>query len=262
MSEPFDLMGYIEEESVGGDGGQGWYCKFYVSAGWMHFKSGVTPLERFFSAAEYGKEDAKKMAAAAAGDANVQFVIRLGLIAESVVGRDKPTWKGGVWAHDFPPYQDGYKFVFRPSLKRALDSGLVTDEEHWGKIGFKPDPYHYPDMYDDEGNFIPQSDNEREEIEEWKAYIVRLFDSEEEARAAAGDAETVVDSRFPSEPEEWAKALKQGYGPWNKFCDSQVDLFKSTPNFPLAKLADDSIGLTEEVLSQLRAIALEDEIPF
>jgi hypothetical protein len=252
MSEPFDLMGWLDEPDDSEPQG-GYICQFTVEPGHaVLFASGLGLRERFFSA--LGSEDSKGAARAlkeSYPDGRVQRVVELSMYADSVLNKEKPSWEMGYWPQHVVTWQDAFTEVFREPLERALDNGLVLGKKHWGRIRRVQDPYQQesqPDLDDDDKRWVP--------------YIAELYGSKEEAMAAAGDAETVVDSRYPSEPEEWAVALEQGYGPWDKFCDSQVDLFKSTPNFPLAKLADDSIGLTEEVLSQLRAIALEDQIPF
>jgi hypothetical protein len=252
MSEPFDLMGFLDEpEDLDGD--QGWICQIEVEPGYsVNYSVGLGIQERFFSAVEYGADDAKEMARAlkeTRSDGKVEKVVRLTMYADSVVNRDEvPSWKNGRWPQDVTTWKEEYTELFREPLERAFQSGLTPGQKHWAQVARLPEPYEArtkPDLEDDEKT--------------WIRYIARLFDSEEEAREAAGDSEVVLDSRLPEQPDAWNEAV---FGSWNDIVQKQVDFLKEKTEIDLSGLVSDDIGLTMEVLEQIRAIAREDEVPF
>lgn len=250
--EPFDLTGWLDEKDDSEPQG-GYICQFTVEPGHaVMFASGLGLRERFFSALEGDSKGLARELKKEYSDGRVQRVIEISMYADSVLNKETPSWEMGYWPHHIVTWHDAFTEVFRDPLEQALKNGLVLGKKHWGRVVRVPDPHQQksdPDVEEDDIRWIP--------------YIAELYGSKEEALVAAGDnGSTPSDSRFPGEPPGWPKAVQQGYGSWNDFCNSQVDFLIKNPGFKLEKLVEEEYGLTLDILEQFKVIAEDAAVPF
>jgi hypothetical protein len=258
MSDSWNLMEYVEEES-GGTGG--WLTEVMVEGSWFVFRTGVLPDDRHW--VFNGKEEsaaARQKALAYVDEHDVKnrkgerttpvVAIKFTMFANSVINRDIPNWINGSLSNYLVGFDRGYREVFSPSVKELLDPDegkFSYGERFWAQVSYAEhpeNPTYVNAAGEEKANLVP--------------FVVRTFSNRDEAiEALGGDAPVTA----PSEPAEWA-SFDSTPGSWQRFYASMVDEFKNKPDLNPADRVEDSAGITISVVMQAKKEAEVDQIPF
>jgi hypothetical protein len=264
--EPFDLMGYVEEEAQSGGGGL--ITEVQIDGAWVVFHKGKTTDETswVFNSKEEGAEK-KALALEYIDEHDVKnkkgqtarpYVgFKITQYAESVLNRDEiPSWTDGKISRIYVGFGKAYQEIIKPSLTEYVgpDKQFQYGERFWAQVGFASDPEN-PTYLGNDGeekpNLVP--------------YIAYAFADRKEALEAAQSDDLFAFISIPDEPEGYDSDLLD---PWDTFARDTVKIFFEDPEYPIEKMVMPKYGLTKKVVKKLRnearAMKAEDEseIPF
>jgi len=247
--DTFDIMQFADDTQSEGGGARPMTCKVRIDGGYVSYAPGLSPQERFFSAAEYGKDDAHEMAKAVSAPhgASTSPVVRMTVYKNAVLDRDTSNWKYDTWPHDYITWQSAYTEVFLPSLKKAIEDGFVQAWDNWVRLEFVPDPYK-PKRNDGTTNN--------------RAFIAEVYRDRNAAAEAVGVAVSDETGReIPSEPAQWV-SVDDGEGSWTRFFNSLIDTFKANPQASMTDMVLSEGGVTLEIVMAAKSIADDESMPF
>lgn len=259
MSEPFDLMGYIEEESQSGGGG-GIITEVKIDGVWIVFHKGHMDKSYWVFNGKDAAVKTKETAVEYVSDNDVRdksgkparpvVGVRLTQYADSVLNREEPVnWTGGVIAKNFASFFGAYQKVIKPALEGVVgpDAQFSYGEKFWAQVGYRPDP--------DRPTWLDEST--MEEKPNLVPYIVQAFSNRKEALEAAESDDSFAFVNIPDKPELYPN------NDWDNLSRDMVKLFKEEPDTPVETFVDDSVGVTTAVVSAWRSEALSmEDLPF
>lgn len=209
---PYDLMQFVDEEIEEASGGGTFICQFELGVGWDVWGGGdrtekyfkVTTPENKASQKELANALCEKLGPYASGAKRwPNFSTSVYLFADSVLNRpETPNWTHagpGIWAHDVAVSTPAYKQVLAPTLLTVFGDPPQINwySKYWGEVGFAPNPRNEKSGRDDK---VPQ--------------ILRIFESEEEARQAVVDGGGSVSQRLPDTPDNFDEST---LGQWSVY---------------------------------------------
>lgn len=257
MSEPVDLMQWVEEST--GDGSGGWITKVAVDVGWYVIHKGVPNAQSFWPVTVDGDKDAVFETAknyvvkhdvknSKGASARPLKAVQLVLHGDSVINRDKPNWQGGILDTYLLGFDEGYREVFSPSLNPFVQSGdIVYGKEFWGQVSYAKHPNP------ERATYVAADGTVRDNL---VPVITNVFANEKEARQVAAENGANVLTTIPDEPDGW----NTDFGTWSTFAENIVSSLREDPNKDTSTLA--AIGVNDDTIAQLKTLAKDEDIPF
>ena len=268
--EPFDLMGYIEEEEAEASSGGGLILEVQLDGVWIVFHTGHMDKSYWvFNGKDEGAE--KKLLALDYIDeygvldkkgktARPIMGVRLTQYGDTVLNRDEPlNWTDGEIAKNYARFWDSFKDFLRPSIIDIVgpDNQFQYGERFWARVGTATDPAR-PTYKNASG----------EEKDNLIAYIAEAFDGRKEALEATDSSDVLAFVNVPDKPELYS------YPDWDSYARSIVKTYSEEPENsekpdpPLSTFVSDEHGVTKKLVKKLRKEGLAqraqdgDELPF
>ena len=263
--EPFDLMGYVEEETESGGGG-GLITEVQIDGVWMVFHKGHRSeetswvfnskedgAERKTLALEYIEENSVLNSKGKVARPFVGF--RITQYADSVLNREEPlNWSDGKISKQFVGFSKAYQEVLKPSIAEYVgpDKQFGFGEKFWAQVSFTADPENptYTDRttLEEKPNLVP--------------YIAYAFADRAEALEAANSDDSFAFANVPDKPDLYP------HDDWDSFSRDMIKIFAEEPNIAWKTFVDKERGITKSVVRQWRDEGAaqraqdEDELPF
>ena len=266
--EPFDLMGYVEEELESSSGG-GLILEVQVDGVWMVFHKGHGPDETnwVFNSKEEGVE--KKLLALEYIDENdvtdkngkkdrpyVGF--RFTQYGDTVLNREEPlNWTDGKISKGLAGFGDAYQQILKPSIKDIVGPNKQFEfgERFYAQVGRQQDP----------GRPTWTDTATGEEKKNWVAFVAYAFADRAEALEAANSDDSFAFVNIPDNPN-------YPNDDWNSFSRDMIKIFHDDPSMKkkvaVKTFVSEELGITEDIVKQWYKLAKEmreesgEELPF
>lgn len=188
-----DYINELEQDAAKASGGGGIVGQCELNRGYKVFISGLGNRESFFTYTnEAGKAQAKSKAEATGG--RPQDAVELVVFKSSVKGKEV-TWKDDRF-FTFPLWTDAFKKIVLPSIKETKPP---LNQKFWAKVSFSPDP-----------TGRTKKNQQGEDTVELVAFIAKVYASEAEATADAGQGSNGAEPHDPMVPADYDKATWLG----------------------------------------------------
>jgi hypothetical protein len=267
-NEPFDLMGYVDEELESSSGG-GLVLEVKIDGVWMVFHKGHGPDETnwVFNSKEEGVGqkalaleyiDEHGVTDGGGKKARPYVGFRFTQYGDSVLNREEPlNWTDGKISKGYVGFGKAYQEIIKPSIVDivGLDKQFQFGEKFYAQVGRQQDPdrptYMHPTTH--------------EEMKNWVPYIAYAFEDRREALEAAESDDTFAFINIPDKPDLYS------HDDWDSLSRSIIKIFASDPSIKksvaVKTYGDESLGITEKIVKRWYKLAKQmreetDEIPF